>query len=116
MAPEYAMDGKYSVKSDIFSLGVILLEIIIGKNNRGYGDPNHCLNLLGHVHKYFDATFINMNIVKKLTWLLLWQAWLLWKENRIVVLMDECLKNTVRECKVKRCMQVALIMRSKICK
>ncbi|XP_042040898.1 G-type lectin S-receptor-like serine/threonine-protein kinase At4g27290 isoform X2 [Salvia splendens] len=37
MAPEYAIDGKYSVKSDIFGLGVVLLEIISGKKNRGHG-------------------------------------------------------------------------------
>ncbi|CAA3028733.1 Serine threonine kinase [Olea europaea subsp. europaea] len=31
MAPEYAFDGKFSVKSDIFSMGVVLLEIVSGK-------------------------------------------------------------------------------------
>ena len=30
MSPEYAMDGAFSVKSDIYSFGVILLEIISG--------------------------------------------------------------------------------------
>ncbi|KAL1563657.1 receptor-like serine/threonine-protein kinase SD1-8 [Salvia divinorum] len=84
MAPEYAIDGKYSVKSDIFSLGVVLLEIISGKKNRGYGESDNYLNLLGH-------------------------AWLLWKENKIVELMDECLNNTFKECEVKRCMQVGLL-------
>ncbi|KAL0320725.1 UNVERIFIED_CONTAM: Receptor-like serine/threonine-protein kinase SD1-8 [Sesamum radiatum] len=29
MAPEYAMNGKFSVKSDIFSMGVVLLEIVV---------------------------------------------------------------------------------------
>ncbi|XP_057790568.1 G-type lectin S-receptor-like serine/threonine-protein kinase At4g27290 [Salvia miltiorrhiza] len=84
MAPEYAIDGKFSVKSDIFSLGVVLLEIISGKKNRGYGGSDHYLNLLGH-------------------------AWLLWKENRIVELMDEYLNDTFEECEVKRCMQVGLL-------
>jgi hypothetical protein len=28
MSPEYAMDGAFSVKSDAYSFGVILLEII----------------------------------------------------------------------------------------
>lgn len=33
MAPEYAMDGRFSVKSDIFSFGVLVLEILSGKKN-----------------------------------------------------------------------------------
>ncbi|XVF87659.1 hypothetical protein PTKIN_Ptkin18bG0138100 [Pterospermum kingtungense] len=36
MAPEYAMDGIFSVKSDVFSFGVLLLEIISGKRNNGF--------------------------------------------------------------------------------
>ena len=36
MAPEYAMEGVFSVKSDVFSFGVILLEIISGKKNSGF--------------------------------------------------------------------------------
>jgi len=31
MSPEYALDGLFSVKSDVFSFGVVLLEIISGK-------------------------------------------------------------------------------------
>ncbi|KAM3285342.1 cysteine-rich receptor-like protein kinase 10 isoform X1 [Capsicum chacoense] len=33
MAPEYATQGKFSVKSDVFSFGVLLLEIISGQKN-----------------------------------------------------------------------------------
>uniref|UniRef100_A0ACD5V1U0 Uncharacterized protein n=1 Tax=Avena sativa TaxID=4498 RepID=A0ACD5V1U0_AVESA len=37
MAPEYLMRGNYSVKSDAFSFGVMVLEIVTGrKNNDGY--------------------------------------------------------------------------------
>lgn len=36
MAPEYAMEGLYSIKSDVFSFGVLLLEIITGKKNSGF--------------------------------------------------------------------------------
>uniref|UniRef100_A0A6N2M770 Non-specific serine/threonine protein kinase n=1 Tax=Salix viminalis TaxID=40686 RepID=A0A6N2M770_SALVM len=48
MSPEYASNGHFSVKSDAFSFGVLVLEIVSGKKNRGYHhlDPN--LNLLGH--------------------------------------------------------------------
>ncbi|KAL7244065.1 hypothetical protein ACSBR1_016319 [Camellia fascicularis] len=33
MAPEFAMEGLYSVKSDVFSFGVLLIEIITGRRN-----------------------------------------------------------------------------------
>ncbi len=49
MAPKYAMDGLFSVKSDVFSFGVLVLEIISGKKNRGFYYANNELNLLGHV-------------------------------------------------------------------
>lgn len=49
MAPEYAIDGIFSVKSDVFSLGILLLEIVSGKKNRGFNHPDHSLNLIGHV-------------------------------------------------------------------
>lgn len=49
MPPEYAVHGSFSTKSDVFSFGVVLLEIISGRKNRGFCDPLHDLNLLGHV-------------------------------------------------------------------
>lgn len=49
MSPEYATDGIISLKSDVFSLGVLLLEIVSGKMNRGFRHPDHRHNLLGHV-------------------------------------------------------------------
>lgn len=51
MSPEYAMDGLFSVKSDVFSFGVLVLEIISGKRNRGFYNLNDEHNLLGHVSK-----------------------------------------------------------------
>ncbi|KAH6775702.1 hypothetical protein C2S52_013263 [Perilla frutescens var. hirtella] len=84
MAPEYAIDGKFSVKSDVFSLGVVLLEIISGRKNRGFEHNDHHHSLLGH-------------------------AWLLWKEKRIMEVMDECLKETYIESQVKRCIHVGLL-------
>jgi serine/threonine protein kinase len=49
MPPEYAVHGCYSMKSDVFSFGVIVLEIISGKKIKGFYDPTHSLNLLGYV-------------------------------------------------------------------
>ena len=49
MAPEYAIDGIFLVKSDVFSFGILLLEIISGKKNRGWFHPDHSLSLVEHV-------------------------------------------------------------------
>ncbi|XP_060673334.1 receptor-like serine/threonine-protein kinase SD1-8 isoform X5 [Ziziphus jujuba] len=84
MSPEYAIDGKFSVKSDVFSFGVLLLEIISGKRNRKFIHPNHDHNLLGH-------------------------AWLLWNEDRALNLMDASFGDSSDECQLLRCIQVGLL-------
>lgn len=35
MAPEYMMHGQFSVKSDVFSFRVLVLEIVSGQKNSG---------------------------------------------------------------------------------
>lgn len=49
MSPEYAMDGVFSIKSDIYSFGVMVLEIVTGKKIRGFYDAELDLNLCGYV-------------------------------------------------------------------
>ena len=49
MAPEYALDGLFSVKSDVFSFGVVLLEILSGKRNTGFYESKQISSLLGYV-------------------------------------------------------------------
>ncbi|KAF3954775.1 hypothetical protein CMV_019928 [Castanea mollissima] len=61
MSPEYAVDGRFSVKSDVFSMGVLMLEIVSAMKIRKFFHPNHHHNLLGH-------------------------AWLLWKEGKALEL------------------------------
>lgn len=43
------MDGVFSMKSDIYSFGVMVLEIITGKRNRGFYEEDLDLNLLRYV-------------------------------------------------------------------
>jgi serine/threonine protein kinase len=49
MSPEYALDGFFSFKSDVFSFGVVVLEIISGKRNTGFFHSERSLSLLGYV-------------------------------------------------------------------
>jgi len=49
MAPEYAIEGLFSVKSDVFSFGVLLLEIISGKRNNRFYLSEHGQSLLTYV-------------------------------------------------------------------
>ena len=75
MAPEYAIDGVFSVKSDVFSFEILLLEIICGKKNRGSFHPEYSLNLVGHVSSqkiwllfiYLFYTYYDTNNDKKVS-------------------------------------------------
>jgi len=49
MAPEYVSDGLLSIKSDVFSFGVLLLEIISGKRSSGFQHNGEFYNLLEYV-------------------------------------------------------------------
>ncbi|KAM0829233.1 hypothetical protein ACQ4PT_067009 [Festuca glaucescens] len=49
MAPEYASAGIFSIKSDVFSFGVLILEIISGTRNSGFQQHGKFFNLLRHV-------------------------------------------------------------------
>lgn len=56
MAPEYALHGLLSVKSDVFSFGVLVLEMVSGRKNQNprlgpetadllsYVSSNHTMN------------------------------------------------------------------------
>ncbi|XP_021819763.1 cysteine-rich receptor-like protein kinase 10 isoform X3 [Prunus avium] len=78
MAPEYAMEGSYSVKSDVFSFGVLLLEIITGRRNfLGFHPTNCAPTLIGY-------------------------AWQLWNETKGLELMDPLLKDS---CSPNECLR-----------
>ncbi|XP_055805499.1 cysteine-rich receptor-like protein kinase 44 isoform X2 [Solanum dulcamara] len=46
MAPEYAMHGQFSVKSDVFSFGVLVLEILSGQKNTCFTNGESVEDLL----------------------------------------------------------------------
>ncbi|GMN73520.1 hypothetical protein TIFTF001_056108 [Ficus carica] len=49
MAPEYASHGHFSAKSDVFSFGVLILELVSGKMNSWLNSSGDLVHLLSYV-------------------------------------------------------------------
>ncbi|KAJ0081479.1 hypothetical protein Patl1_10997 [Pistacia atlantica] len=61
MAPEYAMHGQFSVKSDVFSFGVLLLEIVSGQRNNCFCNGENVEDLLSFAWKNWrEGTTTNL--------------------------------------------------------
>ncbi|XP_030968640.1 cysteine-rich receptor-like protein kinase 25 isoform X2 [Quercus lobata] len=84
MAPEYAMEGVFSVKSDVFSFGVILLEIINGKKNSGFYLTKHAQTLLAY-------------------------AWRLWCEDKVLEFVDNFLMESCSTLEIVSCIHIGLL-------
>ncbi|KAK9092215.1 hypothetical protein Syun_027126 [Stephania yunnanensis] len=84
MSPEYAMDGVFSIKSDVFSFGVLLLEIISGRKNSEYYREDPSTNLIKH-------------------------AWELWTDGRALELVDSSMGNSFPIQEVLKLIQVGIL-------
>nr|GFA07074.1 G-type lectin S-receptor-like serine/threonine-protein kinase At4g27290 [Tanacetum cinerariifolium] len=84
MSPEYALDGLFSTKSDVFSFGVLVLEIVSGKRNRGFVHTEHNNNLIGH-------------------------AWRMHNEGKSMELIDTTLAESSDPSEVLRSIEVGLL-------
>ncbi|CAI9279809.1 unnamed protein product [Lactuca saligna] len=51
MAPEYAMHGQFSVKSDVFSFGVLVLEMVTGQKNQCFRSGDNVEDLMSFAWK-----------------------------------------------------------------
>ncbi|CAK8563545.1 unnamed protein product [Lathyrus sativus] len=82
--PEYVRKGIYSPKYDVYSFGVLLLQIISGKASSHYYGSHENMNLLEYAYE-------------------------LWMEGRGVEFLDPSLDDSTCHCKIMRCMHVALL-------
>lgn len=71
-------------QSQMFSVGVVLLEIISGKRNTGFYRSREISSLLGY-------------------------AWRLWREDKLLDLMDPSLCDTYNANQFIRCSQIGLL-------
>ncbi|WJX21083.1 hypothetical protein P8452_10556 [Trifolium repens] len=84
MSPEYAMRGQFSVKSDVFSFGVLVLEIVSGKKNTDLNHWNNADDLLSY-------------------------AWKKWSEQTPLELLDPTLRGSYSRNEVIRCIHIGLL-------
>ncbi|KAL1289333.1 hypothetical protein AAHE18_20G049800 [Arachis hypogaea] len=84
MSPEYAMEGLFSEKSDVFSFGVLLLEIVSRRKNTRFYEDAESLSLLGF-------------------------AWKLWNADNIPPLTDPDISNLSCNEDIKRCIHIGLL-------
>ncbi|KAH6758341.1 hypothetical protein C2S51_018576 [Perilla frutescens var. frutescens] len=85
MPPEYAMHGQFSIKSDVFSFGVLVLEILSGQRNT-------CIQNVENVEDLLTLT------------------WKKWREGTAANMIDPVLRNeagSIRD--MLRCMHVGLL-------
>uniref|UniRef100_A0ACD5WLA2 Uncharacterized protein n=1 Tax=Avena sativa TaxID=4498 RepID=A0ACD5WLA2_AVESA len=84
MSPEYASEGIYSIKSDVFSFGVLLLEILSGKRNSGFHQYGDFLNLLGY-------------------------SWQLWEKGIWIQLLEASIAKEIHTTEARRYINIALM-------
>ncbi|MQL92954.1 hypothetical protein Taro_025589 [Colocasia esculenta] len=84
MSPEYAFNGVFSEKSDVFSFGVILLEIITGKRSTDFYPDSNFQSLFGY-------------------------AWQVWESGRALELLDPSISGSSSTNEVLRCTQLAML-------
>ncbi|XP_020091832.1 cysteine-rich receptor-like protein kinase 6 [Ananas comosus] len=84
MAPEYAMHGYFSNKSDVFSFGVLVLEIVTGRKNTGSFNSEQAEDLLNYI-------------------------WENWKKGTITEIVDSFLGNVYPRSEVVRCIHIGLL-------
>ena len=66
MAPEYALWGYLTDKADVYSFGIVALEIVAGKNNMRYRPNENYVCLLDWVILYTFIACLELLICSEL--------------------------------------------------
>ncbi|KAL0372976.1 UNVERIFIED_CONTAM: Cysteine-rich receptor-like protein kinase [Sesamum calycinum] len=86
MAPEYANHGQISVKTDVFSFGVLVLEIVSGRKNNSFRDGENAGDML------------------------ITSAWRNWHEGIATSIIDPVLMSgTASQADILRCIHIGLL-------
>ncbi|CDP11365.1 unnamed protein product [Coffea canephora] len=84
MAPEYTRWGQFSLKSDVFSFGVVILEIVTGKKSSDFHQSRDSEDLLSY-------------------------AWNHWRRGQTLALWDSSVGDSYARNEVIQCIQVGLL-------
>ncbi|KAI3946450.1 hypothetical protein MKX01_017666 [Papaver californicum] len=84
MAPEYAMHGYLSAKTDVFSFGILVLEIVSGRKNHEDSLEEEKSDLLSY-------------------------TWKIWQEQKALELVDPSMVTRFNSEEVAKCIQLGLL-------
>ncbi|GAB2267243.1 hypothetical protein Dimus_002228 [Dionaea muscipula] len=104
MASEYGRFGTISAKSDVFSFGVLLLEIVPGRKNISYRSPEHVENLLSYVSTSHYPSIFSIKLFAFRI-----QVWKYWKKKRILKLIDPVLRDGGLIEAMTQCIHIGLL-------
>ncbi|KAH9620766.1 hypothetical protein KSS87_007344 [Heliosperma pusillum] len=84
MPPEYTRTGRFSIKTDVYSFGIIILEVLTGHKCNSTSYP------------YEEESLVQ-------------RAWRLWTERSGIDLVDDRLNGNFSSEEVKRCIHISLL-------
>ncbi|XP_042386686.1 G-type lectin S-receptor-like serine/threonine-protein kinase At4g27290 [Zingiber officinale] len=85
MVPEYVIHGLFSVKSDVYSYGVLILEILIGRKNSGYRGSEYPIEPVTHM------------------------VWRHWTQGNALQVVDQDLVEQCQAQQILRCIHIGLL-------